>query len=226
MELPERLLGKVTRKAGLAISDFKMIAEGDRVLVDLSGGENSWTLLHSLEKLRSKSPVCFELSAVFVTSSALEAASKFLSVYCSKKSIPFTIESAAPLASEYPKNTLLAVASREGFNKIALGDCAEDFVEELLLSELFEGEIRSLPPLDISGDSPAAFIRPLCRVFRQDILNYAATSGVDFIRLPGTRDPRREKIKKLLAALEGERPGIKANLLSSLGRAQKRYLMV
>jgi tRNA 2-thiocytidine biosynthesis protein TtcA len=224
MELPGRLLGKITRKTGRAISDFKMISEGDMVLVALSGGKSALALLYALENLRSKSPVRFTLSAITLHPPGCAPAS--LAGHCQTMGI-------SHLALEVPspgdiESQLFEAARRGGFNKVALGHNADDLIETLLVSEFFEGEIKTLPPFETAGDG-VAFIRPLCRVFEKEILDYNAAAGFpcEWTSFSGTPpDSGRVAARKLLERLEGEHGGIKANLLSSLGRVRERYLLL
>ncbi|TAL16658.1 hypothetical protein EPN96_08300 [bacterium] len=224
MELPGRLLGKITRKTGRAISDFKMISEGDRVLVALSGGESSWSLLHALEKLKSKSPVRFTLSAVTLHHPGFDLSP--LREHCQVTGVSCPgVEFPSPYDMQ---NILYETADSGGFNRIALGHNADDLVETLLVSEFFEGEIKTLPPFETVGCN-IAFIRPLCRVFWREIQDYAAVAGFpcDTSSRPCfPPDFRRETVRKLLDGLEGEHSGIKSNLLSSLGRVRERYLLL
>jgi tRNA 2-thiocytidine biosynthesis protein TtcA len=131
--------------------------------------------------------------------------------------------------ARFRRGILYTLAKREGFNRIALGHHADDLIETLLMAQFFTGEIKSMPPLLHADDGVNVVIRPLCYLFEQEIVRYS-----DLMRYPIVRcgcpvgdapHKMRLRVKRLLGDLEAEHPGIKANLLSSLGRVRLRYLM-
>jgi len=236
---------KILRKTGQAIAEFGMIEDGDRVLVALSGGKDSWTLLHCLEILRRRAPVAFELDAVTVHPGFPGFRTEPLEDYCAARGYRHFVErsqiyeiveakrhpgtSYCAFCSRLRRGVLYGIARREGFTKIALGHHADDLIETLLLSQFYTGEIKSMPPVLRAEDGQNVVIRPLCRVFEEDIRAYATVMGFPVVccgcPVCGVEDQKRKQVKALLRQLETEHPGIKASMLSSLGRVRQGYLM-
>lgn len=241
----ERLEKKILRRTGRAISDFGMIREGDRVLVALSGGKDSWTLLHALHQLRRRAPVRFDVHAVTVQPGFPGFHTEKLEDYCRDAGYPHFTEpskiyeiveekrtpgtSYCAFCSRLRRGILYGVAQREGFTKIALGHHADDLIETLLLAQFFTGEIKSMPPVLQADDGVNTVIRPLCTVFEDDVRSFAVARGFPVVccgcPVCGLEVQQRKKIKALLRGLETDHPGIKANLLSSLGRVRLATLM-
>jgi tRNA 2-thiocytidine biosynthesis protein TtcA len=241
----QRLEKKILRKTGRAIADFKMIAEGDRVLVALSGGKDSWSLLHCLESLRRRAPICFELAAVTIDPGFPGFCTDPVQRYCRQQGYRHWVEhsriyeiveakrdpgsSYCSFCSRLRRGVLYGIAEREGYSKIALGHHADDLIETLLLSQFFTGEIKSMPPILRADDGLNVVIRPLCQVFEADVRAFAAAQGFPVVccgcPVCGVEDMKRKQIKALLGSLERDHPGIKASMLASLGRVRPGYLM-
>lgn len=236
---------KILRKAGQAIAEFGMIEEGDRVLVALSGGKDSWTLLHVLETLRRRAPVPFEVHAVTVHPGFPGFRTEPIERYCREQGFRHWVEpsriyeiveakrhpgtSYCAFCSRLRRGVLYGIGRREGYTKIALGHHADDLIETLLLSQFFTGEIKSMPPRLTAEDGINVVIRPLCRVFEEDIRAYALAREFPVVccgcPVCGVEDQKRKRVKALLRELEAEHPGIKASMLSSLGRVRRGYLL-
>lgn len=247
MALPtaDLLEKRLLRKVGRAIHDFGMIRAGDRVLVALSGGKDSWTLLHCLEALRRRAPVSFEVAAVTVHPGYPWFHTEAIEAYCREHGFRHWVEpsriyeiveakrdpgsSYCSFCSRLRRGVLYGAAHREGFSRLALGHHADDLIETLLLGQFFTGEIKSMPPLLRAEDGVNVVIRPLCTVFEDDIRAYAKARGFPLVGcgcpVCGAKDMKRQQVKALLGELEKGHPGIKANLLSSLGRVRRGYLM-
>lgn len=243
---PAHLLEKrILRKAGRAIADFGMIAEGDRVLVALSGGKDSWTLLHCLDALRRRAPVAFEVHAVTLHPGFPAFCTGPIERYCREAGFRHWVEptriydiveakrepgtSYCAFCSRLRRGVLYGIGQRKGYTKIALGHHADDLIETLLLSQFFTGEIKSMPPLLRAEDGVNVVIRPLCTVFERDVRAFAGLRGFPVVccgcPVCGVEDSKRKRVKALLAQLEAEHPGIKASMLASLGRVREGYLM-
>ncbi len=242
---PHLLEKRLLRKVGRAVVDFAMIEEGDRVLVALSGGKDSWTLLHCLERLRRRAPIRFELTAVTVDPGFPGFRTEPIVAGCRARGYRHFVEpsnlyeivearrdpgsSYCSFCSRLRRGILYGVARREGFTKVALGHHADDLIETLLLSQFFTGEIKSMAPVLRADDGVNVVIRPLCGVFEADVVAFAAAQGFPVVccgcPVCGVEEMQRKRVKGLLAELEGSHPGIKANLLSSLGRVRARHLM-
>ncbi len=245
MANPSLLEKRILRKAGRAVTDFRMIEEGDRVLVALSGGKDSWTLLHCLEALRRRAPVAFEVHAVTVHPGFPGFRTEPVEAYCREQGFTHWVEpsriyeiveakrdpgtSYCSFCSRLRRGILYGLAQRRGYTKIALGHHADDLIETLLLSQFFTGEIKSMPPVLRAEDGVNVVIRPLCTVFEEDIRSYAELRGFPVVCCGcpacGVEEMKRREVKALLRDLERGHPGIKANMLSSLGRVRRGYLM-
>ena len=242
---PSLLEKRILRKAGRAVADFRMIEEGDRVLVALSGGKDSWTLLHCLESLRRRAPVAFEVHAVTVHPGFPGFRTEPVEAYCREQGFTHWVEpsriyeiveakrdpgtSYCSFCSRLRRGILYGLAQRRGYTKIALGHHADDLIETLLLSQFFTGEIKSMPPVLRAEDGVNVVIRPLCTVFEEEIRDYTERRGFPVVCCGcpacGVEEMKRREVKALLRDLERGHPGIKASMLSSLGRVRRGYLM-
>jgi tRNA 2-thiocytidine biosynthesis protein TtcA len=239
----ERIIRRLT---GRAIGDFGLIQNHDRILVALSGGKDSWTLLHVLEGLRRRAPIGFSLIAVTVNPGFPGFKTGLMEEYLRAHDFEYRIipapihglmlEKLAPddtpcaLCARIKRGVLYTQARALGCTKIALGHHREDFIETLFLNQLYNGKIKAMAPLLIADNGLDVVIRPLVYVPEDDILHYAAIAGfpVTCCACPACGDPdmKRGKIKKLLAGLEQEQPGIKASLLAALADVEHRHLLM
>ncbi|HLB25703.1 MAG TPA: tRNA 2-thiocytidine(32) synthetase TtcA [Nitrospirota bacterium] len=234
------------RKTGRAIGDFGLIGDGDRVMVALSGGKDSWTLLHLLERLRRKAPVRFSLVAVTVDpgfpgfrSDVVEAAlrEQGYEYHVERSNIYGVISEKlggdegayCSFCARLRRGVLYRLAREMGCTKVALGHHADDLIESLLMSAFYNGELRSMPPKLLAEDGVNVVIRPLCYAFEDETAAFAQERGFPLINCgcPVCRGSARKryKVKALLGALEDEQPGIKDNILAALGNLKPRYLM-
>ena len=245
MHTEERMERRIRRLIGRAIGDFGLIQDRDRILVALSGGKDSWTLLSMLETLRQRAPVSFSLVAVTVHPGfpgfQTEGIEAYLQEHCYEHRIAHApvhdllIEKLSPddtpcaLCSRIKRGVLYTQARDLGCTKIALGHHRDDFIETLLLNQFFNGSIKAMSPLLRADDGENVVIRPLVYVPEEDIVRFAAEAGfpITCCACPacGDTDQKRVQIKKLLAELEQAHPGIKANLLASLGNVDLRHLL-
>lgn len=236
---------RILRKAGRSIHRYNMIAEGDRVLVALSGGKDSWTLLHVLHSLRRRAPVRFEVDAVTVHPGFPGFCPDPVVAHCRERGWRHWVEpsriydivedkrdpasSYCSFCSRLRRGVLYGIARDRGYSKIALGHHADDLIETLLLGQFFTGEIKSMPPLLHADDGHNVVIRPLCTVFEEDIRAFAHEMEFPVVccgcPVCGIEDMKRKRVKTLLSQLETEHQGIKASMLASLGRVRPEYLM-
>jgi tRNA 2-thiocytidine biosynthesis protein TtcA len=241
-----RLEQRIRRLVGKAVGDFGLIRDGDRILVALSGGKDSWTLLTMLEELRLRAPVAFSLVAVTIHPGfpgfGTEPMESFLRTQGYEyRLVPAPIHELAlekltpddtpcALCSRIKRGVLYTQAGELGCTKIALGHHRDDFIETLLLNQFFNGKIKAMSPLLRADDGKNTVIRPLVYVPEEEIIRYVPLAGfpVTCCACPACGDPdhKRSKIKKLLADLEKEHPGIKANLLAALGDVEPRHLLL
>lgn len=236
---------RVTRLVGKAIGDFGLIEEGDRVLVALSGGKDSWTLLYALRDLQRKAPVAYEVAAVTIHPGSEGFTDAGICERLRRDSVPHRIidgnilevvnenltagTNPCSFCSRLRRGILYSFAIAEGWNKIALGHHLDDFVETLLLNLFFNGAIKGMSPHLISDDGRNRIIRPLVYV-KEDMTRRAA----ELLRVPivgcgctyqGMSGSRRSWAKALLTQIEQEVPDVKTNLLAAMGRVQVRHLL-
>jgi len=236
----------IRRLAGRAIGDFGLIANRDRILVALSGGKDSWTLLHVLQSLQKRAPVAFSLIAVTVHPGFPGFQTGLIEDYLRKREIEYRIVSApvhrlildklgpddtpCALCSRLKRGVLYTQARELGCTKIALGHHRDDFIETLLLNLFYNGKIKAMSPLLRADDGWNVVIRPLVYVPEDDIVHYAAEAGFPIVCCAcfacGDQDLKRARIKSLLAELDRERPGIKASMLAALSDVEHRHLLV
>ena len=236
----------IRRLTGQAIGDFGLIEEGDRVLVALSGGKDSWTLLTVLETLRRKAPVRFTLVAVTVHPGFPGFATDGIEFYLRVQGFEYRIvhapvhdllidklapdDTPCPFCARIKRGVLYTQAAELGCTKIALGHHRDDFIETLLLNQFYNGRIKAMAPLLRADDGRNVVIRPLVYVPEEDIIAYASEAAfpVTCCACPACGDPdqKRVKVKMLLAGMEEEHPGIKASLLAALGDVDYRHLLV
>ncbi|HXX32638.1 MAG TPA: tRNA 2-thiocytidine(32) synthetase TtcA [Myxococcaceae bacterium] len=238
--LEKSLLGHL----GRAISDFDLISQGDRILVGVSGGKDSHTLLHLLSLLRDRAPVRFELLAVTLDQGHPGFPVHVLEAYFRKAGHPFRIlredTYRVVLEKTPPGKTQCAVCSRLrrgilynaavalGCNKIALGHHRDDLVETLMLNLFFAGALKAMPPLLRSDDGRNTVIRPLAYAPEAEIAAYAAGMGFPVIPcdLCGSQENlQRKRMKRLLDELEREHPHVRASVLAAMGNVRASHLV-
>jgi len=236
----------IRRLAGKAIGHFGMIENHDRILVALSGGKDSWTLLHILDNLRLRAPITFSLVAVTVHPGFPGFQTGLLEDYLRAHNFEYYIvpapihqllldkltpdDTPCSLCSRIKRGVLYTQARELGCSKVALGHHRDDFIETLLLNQFYNGVIKAMTPLLRADDGVNVVIRPLVYVPEDDIICYASEGGfpITCCACPacGDQDQKRVKIKKLLSVLEQEHPGIKASLLAALADVDLRHLLV
>ena len=236
----------IRRLTGRAIGDFGLIEKDDRILVGLSGGKDSWTLLALLSSLRKRAPIPFSIIAVTVHPGFPGFTTEQIEAYLRTHDHDYRIvrapihdalvekvmpgDSPCTLCSRIRRGVLATQARALGCTKIALGHHREDFLETLLLNQFYSGKIKAMAPLRRADDGRNVVIRPLVYVPEEDIIEYASRAGfpVTCCACPWCDDPdmKRAKMKKLLMELEREHPGTKANLLAALGDVDEGHLLL
>ena len=239
-DLEARLLSSVTR----ACHDFDLLADGDRIMVAVSGGKDSYTLLHLLLTLQRRTRRCFDLIAVnldqcqpgFDTTS-IEAHFRAVGVsYVMLKDDTYTAVKATVepgktlcwMCGRLRRAVLYSAAVGLSCNKIALGHHRDDLIESLLMSALYAGVLKSMPPKLRSDDGRNIVIRPLVYCAENEIADFAAAMEFPIVpcNLCGNQpDLKRKRVKRLLNELEAENPNVKANLLHALGTIVPEHLL-
>ncbi len=245
MSYTSSLEAKIAKKVTRAITDFDLIADGDRVMVGLSGGKDSWALLQILDVLRRRAPIDFSLVAVTVDSGYDGYRHDLIARTCESRGWEYRIEhttigevmddvldsGATPcsLCARLRRGVLYRAASEVGASKIALGHHLDDFIETLLLNLFFAGSLKAMPARLVSDSGAHVVIRPLVYAGEDEARAYARASDLPIIGCccPACGDLglQRQRIKRLLMELEIEHPGIKGSMLKALGHVVPGHLL-
>jgi len=239
----ERLAARLRGSVGKAIADFGMIADGDRVMVCLSGGKDSYTLLDMLMSLKRSAPIHFELLAVNLDQKQPGFPVEVLPRYLTSLGIPFHIieqdtyavvkrvvpegRTLCGLCSRLRRGALYRFAAEHGISKIALGHHRDDIVETLFLNLFFGGRLKAMAPKLLSDDGRHIVIRPLAYVAEADIARYARSRAFPLIpcKLCGSQDNlQRRAVKQMLAGWEREFPGRTETIFRALRNVEIGHL--
>lgn len=235
---------KLLHYTGKGIADYQMIQHGDRILVGLSGGKDSFTLLTLLRKLKMRAKVKFELFSFTLDQGQPGWNDAQLRAWLSERDIPFEILSKdtysivkdkipegktyCSLCSRLRRGIIYRYAEENGFNKIALGHHRDDVITTLLMSILYGGDIRSMPPKLLSDNKRHIVIRPMVYCQEKDIIEFAKQMQFPIIpcNLCGSQENlMRQKVKHLIADLAKENPKVPSNILHALQSIKPSQLM-
>ncbi|MES2104964.1 MAG: tRNA 2-thiocytidine(32) synthetase TtcA [Pseudomonadota bacterium] len=239
-----KLHKRLCRQVGQAIGDFNMIEEGDKVMVCLSGGKDSYALLDILMTLRQRAPINFEIVAVNLDQKQPNFPADILPAYLSKLDIPFHIENqdtysivkrlipegktTCSLCSRLRRGILYRVADELGATKIALGHHRDDILETFFLNMFFGGKLKGMPPKLQSDDGKHIVIRPMAYVKEADSERYAQVKKFPIIPcdLCGSQENlQRKQIKGLMREWEKKFPGRVESIFSALSTVVPSHLM-
>jgi len=239
-----KLQSELRGQVGRAITDYEMIADGDLVMVCLSGGKDSFTLLDMLMSLKRRAPIRFDLVAVNLDQKQPGFPAHVLPEYFERLGVRFRIveedtysivrrvlepgKTMCGLCSRLRRGILYRVADEIGANKIALGHHRDDIVETLFLNLFYGARLKAMPPKLLSDDGRHIVIRPLAYCAERDIVRYS--KGRDFPIIPcnlcGSQENlKRQEIKRMLQVWEQEDPGRTERLLRALQNVSPSHLM-
>src|ERR687891_483243 len=199
------LEARIAKKTTKAIVDFNLIEDGDRVMVGLSGGKDSWALMQVLDNLRKRAPITFSLIAVNVDSGYKDFKHGVIAKTCEERGWEYRIE------------------------HTSIGDVMDDIIEALLLNLFFAGALKAMPARLVSDNGEHVVIRPLVYVGEDEARLYTKEVGLPIIGCCcpacGDLSLQRQRVKRLIMDLEVEHPGIKQSMLKALGNVMPRHLL-
>ncbi|WP_299198149.1 tRNA 2-thiocytidine(32) synthetase TtcA [uncultured Amphritea sp.] len=239
-----KLQKRLRREAGRAIEDFNMIEDGDKVMVCLSGGKDSFAMLDILMNLQKSAPISFEIIAVNLDQKQPGFPEHVLPEYLTQIGVPFHIverdtysvvkelvpegKTTCALCSRLRRGTLYGFAEEIGANKIALGHHRDDILETFFLNMFYGGKLKSMPPKLVSDDGKNMVIRPLAYAREKDIAAYAELREFPIIpcNLCGSQDGlQRQVVKEMLQGWDKHHPGRIETMFRSLRNVVPSHLV-
>jgi tRNA 2-thiocytidine biosynthesis protein TtcA len=240
----ESLETKLGRAMARAIAQFTMIDEGDKILVAVSGGKDSYTMLHLLRLLQRKSPVRFALRVVNVDQGHPGYPADVLREYMAREAYDFTMveedtysivtekipagKTFCSLCSRLRRGILYRVAKELGCNKIALGHHRDDAIQTLFLNLIFAGQLAAMPPRLVADRGRLVVVRPIVYCAEEDIREFALMAGFPILpcNLCGSQDGlQRKAVARMIDKLEAEHPGTKRVMLAALQNVRPSQLL-
>lgn len=239
------LEARVAKKVTKAIIEHKLIEDGDRVMVGLSGGKDSWALLQILHVLRERAPIDFSIVGVNVNSGYEGFRHDLITEACSERGWECRIEhtdiggimddilddgdTPCSLCARLRRGVLYRIAAEIGATKIALGHHLDDFIETALLNLFFQGTLKAMPARLVSDNQKHIVIRPLVNVNEAECRAYAQETGLPVIgcccSACGDLSLKRQRVKRLISELEVEHPEIKNSMIVALGHVVPSHLL-
>jgi tRNA 2-thiocytidine biosynthesis protein TtcA len=244
-----KLERRIVQKVGTASCDYGLLEEGDRVMVCVSGGKDSYALLDALLLLSRKSPVHYEVVAVNVDQGWPGYQTDAIEQHLKGRGVAYRMVRAHEIAevvervlrpeetgatpcslcSRLRRGVLYGLATQLGATKIALGHHLDDLAETLLLNLFFSGSLRSMPPKLVSDDGKHVVIRPMAYVEEKDLIAYATEKGYPVVRCScptcGLPEQQRQVVKRMLSSLEQEHSGLKTQMLAALKNVKATHLL-
>jgi tRNA 2-thiocytidine biosynthesis protein TtcA len=239
------LESRLAKKATQAIVEFGLIEDGDRIMVGLSGGKDSWALMQILDVLRQRAPISFSLVAVNVNSGYADFRHDRVTDACAARGWECRVEhttigavmddilddgeTPCSLCARLRRGVLYRVAAAVGATKIALGHHLDDFIETALLNLFFQGSLKAMPARLVSDNRRHVVIRPLVYITEAEARAYAQESELPIIGCCcpacGDLSLKRQRLKRLIAELELEHPDIKHSMIKALGHVVPSHLL-
>ncbi|MFH0738353.1 MAG: ATP-binding protein [Candidatus Omnitrophota bacterium] len=229
----------ISKRVGRAIMDYKMLSQGDKIAVAVSGGKDSLTLLRVLEDRKAFVPIRYELLAIHVDLGYPRSYARSLEKYFKKTGVKYHIERVDVLKKTKPKDitcfwcswnrrkALFETADRFGCTKVALGHHKDDIIETILLNMFFQGEISAMSPKQELFKGKITLIRPLAYVEEYMIKRFAREERLphDSCRCPNSITSNRTRMSKIIGELKKVCPDVKTNIFRSVTRIKKDYLL-
>ncbi len=239
------LEARIAKRVTKAIVDHDLIADGDRVMVGLSGGKDSWALMQILDVLRVRAPIDFTLVAVNVNSGYANFRHDLVADACAERGWELHVEhttigavmddvledgeTPCSLCARLRRGVLYRLARSVGATKIALGHHLDDFIETALLNLFFQGALKAMPARLTSDNGQHVVIRPLVFVTEAEARAYTEEAGLPVIGCCcpacGDLSLKRQRMKRLIADFEREHPDLKHSMIKALGNVAPRHLL-
>jgi tRNA 2-thiocytidine biosynthesis protein TtcA len=244
-----KLEKKIVQKVGAAVGDYHLLADGDRVMVCVSGGKDSYALLDTLLLLARKSPVRYQLVAVNVDQGWPGYQTEAIRAHLVARGVEHRMVRAHEIAgivervlrpeetgatpcslcSRLRRGVLYGLATEMGATKIALGHHLDDLAETLLLNLFYSGSLRAMPPKLDAEDGRNVVIRPLVYVEERDLIAYAEERRYPVVRCScptcGLPDQQRQVVKRLLSSIEAGHAGLKTQMLAAMKNVRATHLL-
>ncbi|MDH3997920.1 MAG: tRNA 2-thiocytidine(32) synthetase TtcA [Desulfuromonadales bacterium] len=236
---------KVKRLTGQAVGEFNLIEQGDRIAVAVSGGKDSYALLHLLHQLRRRAPINFELIAVNVDAGFPGYRKDVLEQYIRDCDYPVHMEqtncreiidekrhsgsSYCAFCARLRRGVLYSTMDKLGCNKLALGHHLDDFIETLLLNQFYTGTLGAMSPKMLADNERHTVIRPMVYVEEPDVAKFAQQNEFPIIDcgcpLMAQEDQKRQRMKRLIAELHKENRHLKRSMIRALANVKPRHLL-
>ena len=245
MSYRSQLEARVARKVTKAITEHGLIEDGDRVMVGLSGGKDSWALMQILDVLRERAPIDFSLVAVNINSGYAAFRHDQVTEACAARGWEVHVEhttigaimddllddgdTPCSLCARLRRGALYRLAKSVGATKIALGHHMDDFIETALLNLFFQGSMKAMPARLVSDNRQHIVVRPLVYVTEAEARAYTQEVGLPVIGCCcpacGDLSLKRQRIKRLITELEMEHPDVKNSMIAALGNVVPSHLL-
>ena len=240
-----RLFQRIRKQVGKAIGDFQLIEDGDRIAVAVSGGKDSYTLLHVLEALRKKAPIKYELIAVNFDAGFPGYRKEIIEQHLRENNFAYRMEktdsyriieeklrpgsSYCAFCARLRRGVLYTVAEQLGCNKVALGHHLDDVIETLLLNQFYVGTLAAMSAKLEADNGLHTVIRPMVYVAEEDIREFSRLRDFPIIHCgcpaAATEDQQRQRMKRLINDLSRDIPQIRNSMLAAVGNVLPRHLL-